>query len=264
MRNGGLTYPVVLKPDVGERGKDVAIIRSDEQLAAYLVHVAGDLIVQEYVPGLEFGVFYSRISSPMVTSIAQKQFPCVMGDGRNTLEHLILADDRAVAIASVYLARHPDAAVRVPEQGERVQLVEIGSHCRGAVFADARDLWTHELESRIREISESHPGFHFGRFDIRTPSASALMRGEFRVLELNGVAAEPIHIYDPKLPMLEVYVTLFRHWSAAFALGDANRTAGALPMGVGEFVDLTRRRVLGLPRQEAPSGQREVKSSLPQ
>ena len=55
-----LTFPVVLKPDVGERGSGVAIVRSHEQLDAYLRAAEGDIIIQQYIDGLEFGVFYYR------------------------------------------------------------------------------------------------------------------------------------------------------------------------------------------------------------
>ena len=97
------------------------------------------MILQEYVPGVEFGVFYYRYPGEprgRILSVTHKQFPIVVGDGVSTLEKLILVDSRAVAIAPVYLARHPDAGTRVPDFGELVQLVNIGSHCRGAVFVD--------------------------------------------------------------------------------------------------------------------------------
>ena len=55
-----LDWPLVLKPDIGERGSGVAIIRSEAEVAAYLERAAGDTIVQAYAPGAEFGVFYVR------------------------------------------------------------------------------------------------------------------------------------------------------------------------------------------------------------
>src|SRR2546423_1543614 len=61
MRAEGLDFPVVLKPDVGERGRGVAVIRSADELRAYLRTAAAEVIVQEYVPGLEFGIFYYRM-----------------------------------------------------------------------------------------------------------------------------------------------------------------------------------------------------------
>src|SRR5205823_5037379 len=55
-----LSYPIVLKPDVGERGKGVMIARNDDDLQSYLKKVDSNTIVQKYVAGLEFGIFYYR------------------------------------------------------------------------------------------------------------------------------------------------------------------------------------------------------------
>src|SRR5436190_10296514 len=134
-----LDFPVVLKPDVGERGAGVAVIRSRAEMEAYLGAAEGDTIIQEYIAGLEFGVFYYRYPGEpagRIFSITEKRFPEVTGDGSSTLEELILCDPRAVCMASVYLraGKRPDEDV--PRVGEVVRLVELGSHCRGAVFLD--------------------------------------------------------------------------------------------------------------------------------
>jgi hypothetical protein len=44
-----------------ERGTGVAIVRSDRELASYLALATGDTIVQKYVAGMEFGIFYYRL-----------------------------------------------------------------------------------------------------------------------------------------------------------------------------------------------------------
>src|SRR5437773_969512 len=60
MRQRGLHFPVVLKPDAGQRGSGVLIVRSSEQLWKYLTNAAFPVILQEYIPGEEYGVFYYR------------------------------------------------------------------------------------------------------------------------------------------------------------------------------------------------------------
>ncbi|MEO7793342.1 MAG: VTT domain-containing protein, partial [Thermoanaerobaculia bacterium] len=98
----GLALPVVLKPDVGERGRGVAVVRSENELAGYLASAGGRLIAQEYIGGEEFGVFYVRhpaAARGRIFSITGKRFPVVIGDGRRRLEELILADERAVCMA---------------------------------------------------------------------------------------------------------------------------------------------------------------------
>ena len=235
-------FPVVLKPDVGERGSGVVIAHSAEELAA---HLRPGMILQEYVPGVEFGVFYYRFPGEprgRILSLTHKQFPIVVGDGVSTLEKLILADSRAVAIAPVYLARHPDAGTRVPAAGERVQLVNIGSHCRGAVFVDGSEYITQALMTRVDEIAHHFSGFYFGRFDVRSPSIEHFKRGEFLILELNGVTSEPAPYLrsssEPHrgLPRdVHAVATRIRDRRSESRLGHE-------PAGIGEIVRLLRRR----------------------
>jgi hypothetical protein len=238
-------YPVVLKPDVGERGKDVAVIRSAAQLRAYLERNRGDVVVQSYVAGEEFGVFYVRRpgeATGRILSITEKQFPVLMGDGKSTLRELIYADDRAVCLGETYCARNAHRLDTIPANGEAVQLVELGSHCRGAIFLDGRHLITPALEAAIDRVSHALEGFYFGRYDVRADRAEALRRGEFRVLELNGVTGEPAHIYDPKVSVPDAYRTLFAHWRMAFEIGAANRKAGAKPATLREMIAMLKRR----------------------
>jgi len=242
----GLAFPVVLKPDVGERGSGVAVIRNESELEAYLRTAEEDTIIQQYVDGLEFGVFYYRFpgeSEGRVFSITEKHFPTVVGDGNRSLAELILQDQRAVCLADVYLSRSRRPVDEVPMAGEPVRLVEIGSHCRGSVFLDGSHLKTSALEKGIDRISQRHPGFYFGRYDVRTPSIQALQEGFFRVIELNGVSAEATHIYDPAVSGLNAYRVLFRQWRLAFEIGSMNRERGARPMPAIELANLIWRRL---------------------
>ena len=94
-----LAFPVVVKPDVGERGNGVAIVRSREEMLRYFRIAAGSVIVQRLVEGIECGIFYIRHpdqSQGRIVSIAQTCFPQVHGDGRQTLDELLLREIGAV------------------------------------------------------------------------------------------------------------------------------------------------------------------------
>lgn len=232
----GLTFPVVLKPDAGQRGSGVAVVRSESQLEDYLSRARGDALVQEYAPGFEFGVFYCRLPEEgrgRIFSVTEKRFHAVSGDGASTLETLILKDERAVCMARAYFRLHRDRLGDVPREGEAVQLVELGTHCRGAVFLDGAWVKTDELERAIDELCRGFEGFYFGRFDIRTTSVEDFRRGEsFKVVELNGVTSEATHIYDPRGGILDAYRTLFGQWRMAFQIGAQNRARGVTPTPV--------------------------------
>ncbi len=248
LREAGLDYPVVFKPDVGERGRGVVILRSREELETAVAGAREPFLLQEHVPGSELGVFYLREPGEergRIFSITDKRLPEVVGDGRSTLERLILDDDRAVAMAPVYLKHLSGRADRIPEAGERVRLTDVGTHCLGAVFGDGERFKTPAFEAAVERIARPIEGFHFGRFDLKAPSPEAFARGEnLRVLELNGVTSEATHIYDPRHSLRNAYATLFRQWDLAFEIGRMNRERGVKPAGVGEVLRLIWKHLL--------------------
>jgi membrane protein DedA with SNARE-associated domain len=197
MAERGLSFPIVLKPDIGERGTGVAIVRTDRELVSYLAVATGDAIVQKYVAGMEFGVFYYRHpgqSEGRIFSITEKRFPTVVGDGSSTISELVLRDERAVCLANIYLGRLKRSAQDVPATGESVPLAALGSHCRGAVFLNGATLETAALRSAVDAVARRFSGFYIGRFDVRSESVEQLQLGQFAILELNGVSAEATHI----------------------------------------------------------------------
>jgi pimeloyl-ACP methyl ester carboxylesterase/membrane protein DedA with SNARE-associated domain len=242
----GLDFPVVLKPDVGERGSGVGIIRDDPAMQRYLAPASGAVILQQYVSGVEAGLFYYRIpgdESGHLFALTDKRFPTVTGDGRRTLETLILADDRAVCMARFLLDRHRTRLAWVPVAGESVPLVELGTHCRGSAFFDGASLRTRDLEREVDRVSRTLPGFWFGRYDVRSPSHEALRRGEFTVIELNGASAEATSIYDPRYSVFDAWRVLFTQWDVLFAIGARNRAQGCHPMSLRQLVaELIRHR----------------------
>jgi hypothetical protein len=232
-------YPVVLKPNIGQRGRGVAIVRDAAALGEYLSGAPGDVIIQRYIEGAEFGVFVYRDPStqaPRIYSVTHKCFPRVVGDGTRPLHRLIRDDARARLISPLLWRRFGDAIERVPAAGEDVSLVEIGAHCRGSLFLDASELASEALHRRVAQLFEALPGFHFGRLDLRCPSAEALVRGEgIRILEVNGVGAEAAHIYHPDTPLWRGYASMLRQWQLAFAVGVRNMRMGARPLTIREF-----------------------------
>ena len=70
----------------------------------------------------------------------------------------------------------------------------------------------------------------------------ALQRGEFKVIELNGVSAEATHVYDPAVSLLEAYRVMSTQWRTAFEIGAINRKMGVQPMPVSILLRLIRDR----------------------
>lgn len=232
LARGLFEYPFVLKPDIGQRGVGVKLIRDEAQAAGYFACTSASLVAQRYAPGpAEVGIFYYRHpheSRGRIFAITEKIFPCVTGDGVRTIEELIWADSRARILAAKYLARFGDRGSEVPPDGKTLSLVVAGNHAQGCIFRDGARLWSSELEAQIDLISRGLNGFFIGRYDIRYADEGELRAGRrFTIIELNGAASEATSIYDSRHSLFAAYRTLFKQWDLVFAIGAANRARGA-------------------------------------
>lgn len=241
-----LDFPLVLKPDSGERGRGVVIAGNRGCINSYLENAKGRIIVQEFADGVEASVFYFRYPGTNkgdIFSITEKKFPAVIGDGITDLRGLILRDARAVALARAYFAQNSEKLDFVPDAGDSVRIINIGTHSMGAIFVDGEWIKSERLLTKIDEIARGFDGFYFGRFDIRAESFEALRNGEaFKIVELNGVSSESTNIYDPKFSLLEAYRILFQQWRIAFEIGAENANRGVRPLGIWELFRLIRAR----------------------
>ncbi|HZQ39566.1 MAG TPA: DedA family protein, partial [Rhizomicrobium sp.] len=80
-----LALPLVLKPDVAQRGSGFRLVRAWDEAREYLNHVTEDVVAQEYAPGPgEAGIFYYRFpheTRGRIFAITEKIFPTIIGDG---------------------------------------------------------------------------------------------------------------------------------------------------------------------------------------
>jgi membrane protein DedA with SNARE-associated domain len=234
-----IILPFILKPDFGQRGNGVRLVRSMSAAFDYFEQVTAPVIVQRYAAGpRELGIFYYRFPNEphgRIFSITEKIFPEIQGDGRRTIEQLILADPRAALIAQKYLTRFAARRAEVVAAGEKLKLVESGNHAQGCIFRDGAHLWTPQLEEAIDRISRLQ-GFHIGRYDIRYASDDDLRRGEnFQIVELNGAASEATNIYDARNSLGQAYRTLFAQWRLVFAIGNVNRRRAVATVSLREL-----------------------------
>jgi hypothetical protein len=236
----GIGYPFILKPDLGQRGAGIKLIRDEAQAAAYLRQTAAALVVQRFAAGPhEVGVFYYRFPAAprgQIFAITEKIFPALTGDGTSTVSELVWRDPRARFLAGKYLERLGSRVGEVLGAGETLGLVVAGNHAQGCVFRDGMHFCTPELGDRIDVISRKLTGFFIGRYDIRFSIEEDLRAGQsFQIIELNGAAAEATSISDARNSLFNAYRTLFRQWDLVFAIGAENRRRGCAPMGVLAF-----------------------------
>lgn len=247
-REPAFHFPVVLKPDAGQRGFAVRLVHTHDDALRYFQEMTAAAVAQPYAAGPhECGVCWVRRAARdhgvaggaagFIYSITRKEFPVVIGDGTSTLEELILGHPRFRRQAAVFLDRFADHASRVLDRGESMRLAQSGNHCQGTLFRDGADLITPELSAAIDRLAGGFSGgLDVGRFDIRYESDEALRRGEgFRIVELNGVTGESTNLYDPTKSIVWAYRVLFGQWRLLFELGAWRRSQGARPLTLGDL-----------------------------
>lgn len=240
VRQAGIGYPLIVKPDVGERGQGVACIDDEAALRAALRAQGCDLLVQALAPGEhEFGLMFDRdplTGRTTLLSITGKRFLSVTGDGVRTVDALLSCTHRGDRQRARLRAYAGELLQRVPDPGEVIRVEPIGNHCRGTRFHDASHLRTPALEAAVHRLIAATEGIHYGRIDVRSSSEERLRKGEFTVIELNGVSSEPGHIYDPAWSIWRCWGELLRHARRIALLSRALLDEGVEPVTLHALV----------------------------
>ena len=115
----------------------------------------------------------------------------------------------------------------IPKAGENIELVPIGNHCRGATFYNGNSLIDEKLEAEFDKVNHQMNGVYFGRFDIKCRSIDLLKQGQdYKILEINGVGAEPAHIYDPDYRLFQAFKDILNQWKIIYQISLHNRRNG--------------------------------------
>ena len=225
-----LKFPFIAKPDEGERGIGVELIRDETDWHNYLAVQNKNLIIQEFNQfPLEFGAFYVRLPKEKkgkLISMTGKDFLQFTGDGESTFIELIENNIRAAFRKEYLIERFKEKLDHVIPKNKTILIEPIGNHNRGTTFLDASHLISKKLENQIDQIAQSIEGFYYGRFDIKAKSIDDLQNGKFVILEVNGANSEATHIYDPKHNLFFAYKEVLRHLNYQHKIAKQNNQLG--------------------------------------
>jgi len=243
INNAGLTYPIVIKPDLGLKGIGVARLDDKQALDDYFQRPEGDgdFQFQEYInwPG-EAGAFYIRMPDETrgsIVSLAFKFPASVTGDGRSTLKALIDAKKIPRLKKQLFLSHNRHQLGRVIQQGETFPLMFVHNHDQGGVYKDGLAQITTELNNRFDEIAQTIPNFYYGRFDVKFEAMDTFTKGQrFKIMEINGASSEAGDIFDAGARLGSVYLSYFKRLNRLFAISIANRRRGYRPVSLKKTI----------------------------
>ena len=230
-KNSPLQFPLIAKPDIGLRGASVKKILNYIELKSYHEKANFDFLLQECIPyENEIGLFYVRYpheKQGRITGIVAKEFLSIVGDGKSSIATLLAQNPRFAIQLPVLQKEYGSQLDAILPMGESQTLVPIGNHARGAKFLDYSDRITPELTQTFDGICRQIEGFYFGRLDIMFDNWIDLAKGQqFKIVELNGAASEPTHIYDPRHSLFFAWKELIRHQKMMFEISRLNHKKG--------------------------------------
>lgn len=230
-----LDFPLMAKPDIGERGLGVRLLKTRSELFSYWNSNKVDFLLQEFIPfENEIGVFYYRIpgeNSGTISGIVGKEFLTVTGDGKSSIGSLLKSEKRYILQLNKLRTTYKDIMYTILPAGVNLNLVPYGNHRLGTKFIDLNHRITDELNYCINNICNKIPGFYFGRLDIKFKSWEDLLNGKnYSIIELNGAGSEPTHIYDPRHSIFFAWKEIRRHWDLLFKISRLNAAREGISM----------------------------------
>lgn len=234
MMENQLSFPIITKPDLGLRGLGIKMIESKQMLNQFLESNNQDYLFQEFINYKnEIGIFLIRESDDnyKITSIVDREFVMVKGDGTSSIKDLLLANPRYAMQFDWLKSQAQIALSKILPNGEILEFAKIGNHSKGTVFKNGSYLNNEKLQNVMQNAVSTFPGFNYGRLDIKYNDYEELLNGEnFKIIELNGVFSEPAHIYDPEFKLFEAWKVLLQHFNRLYQISVRSIKEGQSPM----------------------------------
>lgn len=235
-----IQFPLVLKPNIGDQGYKVVICNTDAELRAYFKANNFDTLIQEYIDyDKEYSLFFyidPITNKGTISSLCEKVNLIVVGNGKDTVAKLMEQKDRALIQLNRLKKENSKLLNYTPSNLEKVLLEPIANHRRGTLFKNVNHNRSTKLVEAFNILNEQTPDFKYIRYDLKCKSLNDLENLEnFSILEINGITAEPAHIYDPDYKVKEVFKDLASHWHTMSCIAKKQIQNGLKPMSMYNF-----------------------------
>ena len=235
-----LEFPVIIKPVVGCRGMMVKKLMSITDILTHLHEYDTSFLLEEFIDyPVEGAILYWKnpeTGESGIQSVTLKAFLSVKGDGISTVKDLLMQNSRGILQVKRLEKENPNLMASVPQYNEHITVEPIGNHCRGTKFLDYNHLINPDMMQAYDKIQEDLQGFYVYRLDLKAPSIADLQAGcHIKILEINGVGADPAHIFAPNTPLFEMFHAYIRLWKKVYEVGTALHRQGTPYMTYNEF-----------------------------
>ncbi len=218
LEKAGIIFPCITKPNIGFRGYKVVKANDLDQLNNFLKQQdqSREWLIQEFVDyKREFSILFYRYPSSAkkgITSFIEKIYPAISGDGFKSIGQLIEAYHNPFLDEEVIIDNWKDRWEEVPESGKKIILDPIGNYSRGAKFFSLQEKIDQELVEATARFFAEVKGLDFFRMDFKSDSIDAYKNGNFKILEVNGMKSEPLHMYDRIHGFWDNTKCIHQHW----------------------------------------------------
>ena len=240
MESVQLGFPVIIKPIVGCRGMMVKKVMSISEILTHLYEYNTDFLLEEFIDyPVEGAILYWKnpeTGESDVQSVTLKEFLSVKGDGVSGVKDLLMQNPRGVLQVSRLEREYPSKMASIPRCNEHVIIEPIGNHCRGTKFLNYNYLINANMVQAYDKIQEDLQGCYVYRLDVKAPSIADLQAGRnIKILEINGVGADPAHIFAPNTPLFEMFHAYIRLWEKIYDVATALHRKGVPYMTYKDF-----------------------------
>ena len=247
IKKAGLIFPMIIKPTVGARGLLVKKVASLVAIQTHLREYPTKFLLEEYINfPVEAAVLYWKnpeTGKSGISSVTVKEFLHVIGNGYLTVKDLLMQNPRGVLQVPRLMVEKTELMLSIPKMNQKIVVEHIGNHCLGTKFLNYNHLITPEMVTAFDKIQAKLPDTYVFRLDLKVPSVSDLQNGQnVKIMEINGVGADPAHVFDPNFPLLGIYKAYFSLWKTIFEVAKAQHKLGVKYISWWEFRHFSRQQ----------------------